>query len=572
VAFRIARHLKNGAARQFPVEAAPAQQSADDPGLQAAWRELCALLDQEVQSLSEHYRAPLVLCYLEGQTRDRAARQLGWSLRTLDRRLTRGRELLRLRLLRRGLTLSAGLLAVAMSEQATSAAVSRTLLQATIRAAMLAAEGKLITIAASGRVAVLVQEGLRVMLWTKLQTVVCLAIVAVGLTGTGALLLARAAPAVDNYAVPEDPPPAANLAATEFDQQQATPTAGRPVDRMQTAQERIQSVNNLKQLALAMIQYTDTYRHLPAPAVYAGKQEGGDGLNFVGPSGPGGAGGGSAAGPAGAPGVGGGGPPPAALKGRALLSWRVMLLPYLEQDHLFKQFKLDEPWNSPHNMQLQAKMPDIYAPVGDLRKQYPTSTFYQVFVGPGAGFEKHRALHYADITDGTSNTIMIAEAGRPVPWTKPEDLAFDADEPLPELGGVFKDVFNVAFFDGSVHTFKKDADEATLRTAITRNGGEVTNFERLSATPPGGSGNSRRLGLTRENHELKDQSEALRQIVEKYRVELKAAQENADVDMETVKLRAENRRLKDEIQQLKLEADSLAEQLRKLKPTTPTRP
>ena len=77
-------------------------------------REVRAALDEELNALPEKYRAPLVLCYLEGRTRDEAARQLGWGLNTLRGRLERGRGQLRGRLLRRGLSLSAAWLAAAL--------------------------------------------------------------------------------------------------------------------------------------------------------------------------------------------------------------------------------------------------------------------------------------------------------------------------------------------------------------------------------------------------------------------------------------------------------------------------
>src|SRR5262249_18443100 len=77
----------------------------------AAWHELCEVLDHELRRLPNRLRQPLLLCYLEGQTRDQAMRTLGWSLRTLDRRLAEGRELLRKRLTRRGFTLPPALLA-----------------------------------------------------------------------------------------------------------------------------------------------------------------------------------------------------------------------------------------------------------------------------------------------------------------------------------------------------------------------------------------------------------------------------------------------------------------------------
>jgi hypothetical protein len=70
---------------------------------------------------------------------------------------------------------------------------------------------------------------------------------------------------------------------------------------------------------------------------------------------------------------------------------------------------------------------------------------------------------------------MVVEAGDPVPWTKPDDLVFDPEKPLPKLGGEFPDIFNAAFCDGSVHEVTKKIDDKTLRALITRNGGEPVN-------------------------------------------------------------------------------------------------
>jgi RNA polymerase sigma factor (sigma-70 family) len=110
--------------------------AAPDPAHEAAWKELVATLNAEVAGLPPRYRGPVVLCYLESQTQDEAARQLGWSLRTLRRRLERARELLRLRLQRRGLTLSAALLTADLVLNP-ARAVSSTLARTTIRAACL---------------------------------------------------------------------------------------------------------------------------------------------------------------------------------------------------------------------------------------------------------------------------------------------------------------------------------------------------------------------------------------------------------------------------------------------------
>ena len=78
----------------------------------------------------------------------------------------------------------------------------------------------------------------------------------------------------------------------------------------------------------------------------------------------------------------------------------------------------------------------------------------------------------ADFPDGTSNTILIVEAGPPVPWTKPDDIPYDANAPLSRLDPLFHDLIRVSLADGSVRHLRKDIRESTLRAAITRNGGE----------------------------------------------------------------------------------------------------
>ena len=164
--------------------------------------------------------------------------------------------------------------------------------------------------------------------------------------------------------------------------------------------------------------------------------------------------------------------------GRPLYSWRVLLLPYIEQEPLFKEFHLDEPWDSEHNIRLLERMPTVYAPPGHNKSLVPLHhTVLHVFVGPGTAFEGPQRLKWEDFTDGQSNTILIVEAGEPVPWSKPEDIAFGPDLSL-ELRCIFHDGFRVGMADGSVHFVRKDIDRAKLRAAITRNGGERIGLDR----------------------------------------------------------------------------------------------
>ena len=157
--------------------------------------------------------------------------------------------------------------------------------------------------------------------------------------------------------------------------------------------------------------------------------------------------------------------------GKPLLSWRVALLPYVGGDSLYNQFKLDEPWDGPNNRMLLSSMPKVYALPGDTTAP-PGYTYYRVFVGNHAAFDWNKGAQMpADFPDGTSNTILVAEAGQAVPWTKPDELDYDPNGPLPALGGHYSTGFMVGLADGSVRMISKDVNEQTLRNAITRDDG-----------------------------------------------------------------------------------------------------
>ena len=108
---------------------------------EADWADLREVLDDEVQRLPDKFRAPLVLCYLQGMTREEAAARLGWSAGAVKGMLERGRELLRSRLARRGVALSVGSLAAMLSGNALSAAVPAVLSDSTVKAALAFAAG-----------------------------------------------------------------------------------------------------------------------------------------------------------------------------------------------------------------------------------------------------------------------------------------------------------------------------------------------------------------------------------------------------------------------------------------------
>ncbi|MCI0456272.1 MAG: DUF1559 domain-containing protein [Gemmataceae bacterium] len=186
------------------------------------------------------------------------------------------------------------------------------------------------------------------------------------------------------------------------------------------------SSNNLKQIGLALHNYEAAHGHFPPGAIYS-------------------------------------------KDGKPLLSWRVAILPFIGQETLYRQFKLDEPWDSPHNMKLLDKMPPVFDPPG---KSEGHRTHYRVFTGPGTIFDGPKGARVGDITDGTTNTIMAVEAKEGVPWTKPDELPYDPKKPLPALGGLSRDGFHVLLADASVRLLSPRVPEEILRALITSSGAE----------------------------------------------------------------------------------------------------
>jgi hypothetical protein len=221
----------------------------------------------------------------------------------------------------------------------------------------------------------------------------------------------------------EDDEPVAKLLATA-------------AKRTQAAAGRARSMNNLKQFGLALHMYHDSNGHFPMTA------------NLD-------------------------------KNGKPLLSWRVHILPFIEQDNLYKQFKLDEPWDSETNKALIEKMPEIFKSpaqkVGDGKTTYLAPMANNTVIAP------NKATKIADITDGTSNTIMLVESNddAAVIWTKPDDLSTADAEILKKLIGHYDDGFIAGFADGSVRFIRKTIDLPTLKALFTRNGGELIDHNKI---------------------------------------------------------------------------------------------
>jgi hypothetical protein len=162
--------------------------------------------------------------------------------------------------------------------------------------------------------------------------------------------------------------------------------------------------------------------------------------------------------------------------GKPLLSWRVHILPFLEQDALYKEFHLDEPWDSPHNRSLIERIPPPYrCPNCSGKREDRSKTTYLAPRGKGTIFPGPEGVKIQKITDGTSNTIFVVDVNNDhaVIWTKPDDWEVDAPADPKAIFGQHPEGTDFSFADGSVRFIKESVSPKVLAALISCSGGEV---------------------------------------------------------------------------------------------------
>lgn len=209
------------------------------------------------------------------------------------------------------------------------------------------------------------------------------------------------------------------------------------VQSARSAARRTQTANNLRQLMLAMHNYESVYRTFPTGIFND--------------------------------------------EGQPLLSWRVQILPFIEENALYEQFNLDEPWDSEHNLPLVEQMPDFLKSTDlELEMGQAGHTNFLFVTGENmGGVGKPARYSFGNVLDGTSNTIGIVEVNgdAAVPWTKPVDYIVNEMNPNAELGGIRSSGFFVGVMDGSVRFLDNDIDPETLYQLFTPSGGEIIDWQ-----------------------------------------------------------------------------------------------
>lgn len=163
-------------------------------------------------------------------------------------------------------------------------------------------------------------------------------------------------------------------------------------------------------------------------------------------------------------------------------SWRVGILPFLNEIELYERYQFDEPWDSKHNLTLLEEMPRLFrSPFAD-EAQQEGNTNYLGFSGEISALGTN-GVQLQDITDDLSTTLLLVETKHSVPWTKPEDFSFTNYQDAKKVILFDNQGVNFLTADGATHTMLQPIDWGMLGKLITRNGGEKVEMNELHTTP-----------------------------------------------------------------------------------------
>lgn len=199
------------------------------------------------------------------------------------------------------------------------------------------------------------------------------------------------------------------------------------------AEQREQCQSNLRLIALALLNYHDHYGVFPPAVTYSAD-------------------------------------------GQPMHSWRVLILPYVENSPMYHSYRMNEPWNSPGNLAITARMPDFYACPSNPQGRTSGQTHYLALDGPGSVLNSREPVRFEDLVDGPNQTLTVVEARHSgVHWTEPRDLDIRQTHPAAPAGlsSFHFGGFQAALADGSVRFIPESIDPQTLRALLTINGGET---------------------------------------------------------------------------------------------------
>lgn len=196
-------------------------------------------------------------------------------------------------------------------------------------------------------------------------------------------------------------------------------------DEIDAASLRVEGMNNMRQLGLALLNYESAHGELPKATM---THESGNEY-----------------------------------------SWRIAILPFMEENEMYERYRFDEPWNSKHNREVTSEIPAAFKHPSN---ESLTNTNYFAVTGPGTLFPPEGGITFENVSDGTSRTVMLVEAVRDVHWAKPGGIPFTEALDPEKLGGFTEGVIYMNMMDGSVRSVSNQITPAMLVALYSIAGGD----------------------------------------------------------------------------------------------------